>query len=154
VTLAVVLVAVITASLAVVTGSPALAQPTDPPTSISATLYRVGGIGCDGSPQAEPAGQVIATDLGGSLRLDIDVNDTLYPSRAFIVEAWEEAPGCVPDDALVVSGAGLTTDPTGSGSKSVVLPLPYQRTFPDGSTVTLGDGQGTERLVEEHRVDH
>nr|MDT0660057.1 GDSL-type esterase/lipase family protein [Micromonospora sp. DSM 115978] len=111
------------------------------------TLYRVGGIGCDGHPQFEAAGTVALSRLDGELRVSIEVTDDLYPGQVFSVEAWEEAPGCYPDNALKVPGVGLTTNAAGAGSTTFALPFPYGRTFPDGSTVTLGDGAGTERLV-------
>ncbi|MFD2767531.1 GDSL-type esterase/lipase family protein [Micromonospora eburnea] len=118
-----------------------------PSPSAAHTLYRVGGIGCDGHPQYEAAGTVTLSRLNGQLRVSIEVTDNLYPGQSFSVEAWEEAPGCYPDNALRVPGAGLTTDSSGAGSTSFTLPFPYGRTFPDGSTVTLGDGFGTEKLV-------
>ncbi|MFI6394359.1 PKD domain-containing protein [Nonomuraea sp. NPDC050540] len=117
------------------------------PAPASTPLYRVGGIGCDGHPHQEQAGTVTLTRDGGSLRVDVEVSDTLYPSRTFTVEAWEEAPGCYPDNALRVPGVGLSTNSSGSGSTSFTLALPWSRLFPDGSTVVLGDGQGSESLV-------
>ncbi|WP_182909305.1 SGNH/GDSL hydrolase family protein [Microbispora sp. H13382] len=116
-------------------------------TTATATLYRVGAIGCDGKPQNEAAGTVTLERSDTALKVTVQVDDTQYPSHAFSVEAWEEAPGCYSDNALRVSGAGLTTDSSGSGTATFTLPMPYTQSFPDGSTVVLGDGRGTERLV-------
>ncbi|WP_322760503.1 PKD domain-containing protein [Frankia sp. Cr2] len=115
--------------------------------STTVTLYRVGSIGCDGNSHNEPAGSVTVTRAESQITVGINVNDNLYPSQPFTVEAWEEAPGCYPDNDLVVPGVGLTTDAGGSGSTSFTLPLPYVQHFPNGSTVTMGDGIGTERLI-------
>lgn len=111
------------------------------------TLHRVGGIDCDGHPQHEAAGTVTVANLGSELRISIEVTDNLYPAQAFSIEAWEHAPGCYPDNALRVPGAGLTTSSSGAGSTTFTLPYPYHHNFPDGSTHVLGDGLGTEHLV-------
>ncbi|MEU6414711.1 SGNH/GDSL hydrolase family protein [Microbispora sp. NPDC046933] len=136
-------VAVVTAAAALVpvtAGNAAAATAT-------ATLYRVGGIDCDGRPQNQAAGTVTLERSATELKVTVQVDDTQYPSHTFSVEAWEEAPGCYPDNDLRVSGAGLTTDSSGSGTGTFTLPMPYTQRFPNGSTVVLGDGAGTERLV-------
>ncbi|MEV4898288.1 hypothetical protein AB0K48_54050, partial [Nonomuraea sp. NPDC055795] len=116
------------------TSSPTVTSSTAPSPALASTpLYRVGGIGCDGHPHQEQAGTVTLTRDGDSLKVDVEVSDTLYPSRTFTVEAWEEAPGCYPDNALRVPGVGLSTNSSGSGSTSFTLALPWSRLFPDGS---------------------
>jgi len=139
-----VLLAAISASAALLAAPESAAA--DPATT-TATLHRVGSIGCDGKEQQEAAGTVTLTREDGVLEVTIDLQDTLYPAHSFTVEAWEEAPGCYPDNTLQVPGAGLTTDSSGSGRTTFTLPLPYTQRFPDGSTVVLGDGKGSEKLV-------
>ncbi len=128
-----------------VAGAAELEAAADP--SVVAALHRVGGIGCDGGPQEASAGSVTLTIIDGRLHVTIVVNDDIWPSQRFSVEAWEEAPGCYPDNALRLPGVDLTTDAGGSGGLSFSLPLPWTQQYPDGSVVTLGDGVGSERLV-------
>ncbi|MFC6285028.1 PxKF domain-containing protein [Nocardioides sp. GCM10027113] len=129
--------ALVVGPLLVLAGPPANA------TSVSVDFVHVGGgITCFGDPfnPGAVAGTVTATRTASSLELDVQLSSALT-STTFSVEVFEANPSCGSDDGAA-TGQYVSTDATGAGSASIVVPLPWNRI-----NGILGDGAGSELAV-------
>ncbi|GAA0730584.1 hypothetical protein Drose_27140 [Dactylosporangium roseum] len=99
---------------------------------------------CDGTPHSDTkVGTVTVTRAAGGVDVTVDLTGGgVSTGSVYSIVVWEEAPVCA---GRSIAEWDEGTD--GRGAVTAPLPLPYVNTLPGGGTITLGDGQGTERLV-------